>query len=360
MSLSFVGQYHDRDWIETGLTSLDIACGKVNRLTGEVTLGIPTRIGIHWYGLYKIGKTTTALSLAAILAEKMGKTILHVPIDTFDDQALDILEFCGLTKDPYIVAEVEDFKSLDKSVEMFAGDKIGVAILDSVMAVSPVAEQKGSVNDAVMGRRASLVGKWVKKMYPLTKHSKQQKIFIAVNHVFSNVGGIPGFHTVGGNTIQAYTSIHVRLQQGRKGMKPITFEGARLLIGKVEKANFGPDGKQFNLFVIGGLGIHRGLTAVYDCLMYGLAEEKKEGDKKNSKEYLYLLDNKMGTVKDLYADFQNEALFEPFYTALADHKQGLVNWKPKPKAKPKKEEIDDDDESEEEVDLEKVDSDYES
>lgn len=344
MSLSFIGSYNDRHWLETNLTSLDIACGKTNRLTGEVTLGIPTRIGIHWYGMYKIGKSHGSISLAGILSEKMNKSIVHVPIDTFDESATDILEWSGMTLNPYIVFEDEDYKSMDKMSKVFAQDDVGVGILDSVMAVSPISEQEGSVSDANMGRRAKITSTWTKQMFHVVKHSKVEKIFFAVNHLFTKIGGIPGTYTPGGRTLLGFTSLHIKLSQAYKGMKPVTFENSSwLLNGKIEKANFGPTGKEFNLFIIGGLGIHKGLTAVYDCLKYGLAEEEKK--------VVFLQGNKIGKIQNMLEDFQNKGLFQPFHDALEENKLELAQGKVIKKAK-----HDDD----EEIDLDKVDEEYES
>ena len=124
MTLKFVGTYNDRSWIKTGITSMDIACGNVNKNTGEVTLGVPTRIGIHMYGMYKCGKTHASISIASFLAKAMGKTVLHVPIDTFDDYVLNIMENCGLTTDPRIVMEGQDFESLNKMVHVGLGQGV--------------------------------------------------------------------------------------------------------------------------------------------------------------------------------------------------------------------------------------------
>lgn len=342
MSLSFVGSYGDRHWIETGLTSLDIACGKTNLISKEVTLGIPTRIGIHWYGAYKIGKTHSALSLAGILSSKMDKSIVHVPIDTFDESATEILEWAGMTINPYLVFEDEDYKSLDKMSDVFAQDDVGVGVLDSVMAVSPISEQEGSVQDANMGRRAKITSVWVKQMFHVVKHAKEEKIFIATNHIFPMLGTIPGTYTPGGKSLLGFTSLHIKLSPARKGMKPIYYDNptAWLMNGKVENSNFGPKGREFNMFIIGGLGIHRGLTAVYDCLKYGLAEE--------SKGVIYIDGDKIGKIRGMVEDFQNLDQFAPFHAILEENKMALAQGKSVKRAK------------DEEVDMDEVDETYES
>lgn len=344
MTLKFVGTYNDRSWVRTGITSMDIACGNVNKNTGEVTLGIPTRIGIHMYGMYKCGKTHASISIASFLAKAMGKTVLHVPIDTFDDYVLNIMENCGLTIDPRIVMEGQDFESLNKMVKDFQKDDVGVAILDSVMAVSPISEQEGSVSDANMGRRAKLIGTWVKQMFGVVKHSEDEKIFIATNHLFANIGTIPGTYTPGGRTILGFTSLHLRLSQARRGMKPIFFEGGSwLLNGKVDNTNFGEKGKEFNLFVIGGWGVHKGLTAMYDCLGFGLATEERGVLKLEDKSY--------GKVKALVGGYANDKLYEDFHAVLEKNLAELST----PVATPKKAKKGKADEVEDDEDEEKVD-----
>lgn len=333
MTLKFVGTYNDRSWVKTGITSLDVACGNTNRNTGEITLGIPTRIGIHMYGMWKCGKTHCSISIASMLAQAMGKTVLHVPIDTFDDYVLNIMENCGLTVNPHIVMEGQDFESLNGMVKEFAKPEIGVGILDSVMAVSPISEQEGSVSDANMGRRAKLIGTWVKQMFGVVKHSKEEKIFIATNHLFANIGTIPGTYTPGGRTIQGFTSLHLKIQQARKGMKPITFDnGSWLLSGKVDNTNFGSKGSEFNLFVIGGWGVHKGITAIYDCLSFGLAEEDKGNISIDGK--------KVGKLKTMVNDFTKDENFEPFLSTISENLPSLtaVDSKKKPAKKEKEEE----------------------
>lgn len=344
MTLKFVGTYNDRSWVRTGITSLDVACGSTNRNTGEIILGIPTRIGIHMYGMYKCGKTHCSISIASMLAQAMGKTVLHVPIDTFDDYVLNIMENCGLTINPHIVMEGQDFESLNGMVKEFSKPEIGVGILDSVMAVSPISEQEGSVSDANMGRRAKLIGTWVKQMFGVVKHSKEEKIFIATNHLFANIGTIPGTYTPGGRTIQGFTSLHLRLSQARRGMKPIFFDGGGwLLNGKVDNTNFGEKGREFNLFVIGGWGVHKGLTALYDCLGFGLATEERG--------VVSLNGTKVGKIKTLVEDFTHTEKFDPFVSALADNLDTLLKpVESKKKTKKGKDEDVEEDEEEEKVD----------
>jgi hypothetical protein len=249
------------------------------------------------------------------------------------------MENAGLTKNPHIVMKDQDFESLNEMVKMFNKPEIGVAILDSVMAVSPISEQEGSVSDANMGRRAKMIGTWVKQMFSIVKYNKEEKIFIATNHLFANIGTIPGTYTPGGRTLQGFTSLHLKIQKARKGMKPITFDnGSWLLSGSVEETNFGAKGMGFNLFVVGGWGVHRGITAIYDCLSFGLAEEDKGNISIGGK--------KVGKLKTMVNDFTKDENFEPFLFTINENLSSLTAYDSKKKPVKKEKEV----EEEEEVD----------
>jgi hypothetical protein len=126
-------------------------------------------------------------------------------------------------------------------------------------------------------------------------------------------------------------------------MKPIFFEGGSwLLNGKVDETNFGEKGKEFNLFVVGGWGVHRGLTAMYDCLGYGLATEERGVLKLEDKSY--------GKVKALVEGYANDKLYEDFHAVLQENLDTLSKpVQPKKGKKGKADEVEDD-EDEKEVD----------
>ena len=65
----------------------------------------------------------------------------------------------------------------------------------------------------------------------------------------------------------------------------------------------------FLLFVLSGKGIHRGLTAVVDCLELGLAESQK---------VIKIGDTSFGYLKNITEEAQagNEDFFQPFIDLL--------------------------------------------
>lgn len=310
--VSFEGVYNTRQWLETGFTSLDIACSRVDRRAGVVQLGIPTRVGIHLYANTKVGKSHCALSLGSILSEKLRRSLVFAPIDTFDLESAEVIvNAAGLTREPAVVLEDTDEATVEALRKSFDRDRFAVGILDSVMAISPIAEQEGKAGDANMGRRAKLTSTWVKQMFHTIKTSKEEKIFFAINHLYNNLG-TPGTYTPGGKALVGFTSLHIKLQ---RAYPKIENNLGWLVEGVVEQANFIPHGRMFNLYVIGGYGIHRGLTAVFDCLMFGLAEKNKQG-------FVVCGDYK-ARLSALMDHPEDNEMFEPFIQALDDNKASI-------------------------------------
>jgi len=344
--LKFEGQTKSRSWRRTGLFGLDAAFSNINPITGTVTFGIPTRIGIHLYGATKVGKTHVAASLAARLAEGLGGTVLHIPIDTFDDYLADLMAYQGLTKNPLLAYHETDTGALDLSIKILGQNKnIAVTVLDSIMAISSMAELEGDVSDANMGRRAKVVSAWTKKIYNNTRISDNERIFIATNHQFPNLG-TPGFSTPGGKTILGFTSYHVKLSPQKKGMVQQIYNHEHLKIwvleGKVEKSNFSPTDRMFSLAIVGGLGIHTGLTALFDAIRFNYVQEVKN--------ILTLNGLRLGKIQDFIASWTDNDAFTPFYNVLQENEETIAKTF---KAKPPKKKVtlndDEDDENKEEL-----------
>jgi len=67
----------------------------------------------------------------------------------------------------------------------------------------------------------------------------------------------------------------------------------------------------FFLFNLAGWGIHPGLTAVYDCLLLGLAKKER---------VVKLGDQSFGYMKDLIDGADDLEMFAPFIKALKEYK----------------------------------------
>lgn len=313
MPLNFVGQYPNRNRIVTGLTSFDIA------VSGNEKLGLPTRAGFHVYGNTGVGKTTFVLGIAGIIAGQTNKNIALSPIDTFDREiAMAILENAGMT-DGTVFFELEDTdeKTTKNLATRFAEKNISAAILDSAAAISPISEQEGDPGDSNMGRRAKLLATFMKQIMHTIKMDKEDKVFFVTNHLYPNIGTV-GNYTPGGRSLNYLTSIHIKLVQARVKNKAVKFDSGWLVEGTIDKNNYGQDKRKFHVFLMGGLGIHQGLTAVYDCINYGLASDGRK---------VSLNGESIASIKDMLANHEDTELFKPFFKALDEAKNDLISAK---------------------------------
>jgi len=313
MPLSFVGDYPTRTRVVTGLTSFDLAvAGSLKRKE----LGLPLRCGYHIFSSKTgIGKTTIALSLASMISGATKRNMKVLAIDTFDRQrAEDVIKYGGADGECTFLFEGDPVLQVESLYSAYCKPDTAVSILDSVNMAMSKASIEGKSGDSNMGRDAFFMSNHIRKMYHETVHAKTEKVFILTNIAYPNLGFV-GNHTKGGVTPNANTSIHLNLTPGKVGAKTIEFPEGKLVKVKATKNNFGVTNGEANLFVVGEVGIHRGLTAVYDCILYGLATEGRK---------ISLDSVPIASIKDMLENYTNEELFHPFIAALDAVKDDLI------------------------------------
>lgn len=311
-----VGQIPQTRRVITGLNSLDRAFN-----VDQKRLGIPVGCGYEFFGFTHTGKSTFTYSLASIiaLAEKRGWALCD--LEGFDLKFVqsiaefqgmgdeDIIRICDGTtikgKDIYTATEE---MLLDELVKYLKTGEYAVGMLDSVAAISPVSEQEGDVGEANMGRRAKAIVQVTRKMGKVFRQ-EFAPTFLAVNHYLQKIGE-KGYYVPGGEAKNYLFSVRVRLQQ----LKDERFEdGSYILRGFVEKNRWGGgrDGNQFEVFIQSGMGIHRGLTAVLDCLSLGIVAKGS---------WVSVGENKF-RLKELRESWADPDTYQPFYEALEKYNE---------------------------------------
>ena len=182
-------------------------------------------------------------------------------------------------------------------------DDCGIGIIDSIGAISPIAEKEGDLGEANMGRRAKLVAQLTRKSLNEFRKDRDNAMFM-INHVHPILGGM-GTTTPGGETLKYLVGIRLRVK--RKEEFP---DQSYLMEGTVVKNRFGYRNRQFYIFMLAGTGIHVGLTAMFDCFILGLAERGKVV-KMDGQSHGYLKD----LVKAAH-EGRNE-VFQPFIDKLS-------------------------------------------
>jgi len=293
----------------TGFHSLDRAL-----LNDRNELGVVINTGYELFGLNHVGKSTFAYSLAGMLAPPKG--IVLGDFEQFDPKTFEsILNASGFGKEKTgkvrVIQSAEDEETLDTVITELWKDDYAVGIIDSLGAISPLSERDGEIGESNMGQRAFRVGQFGRKALYLFNHSKFPKTIFATNHWYPKIGS-RGFDTPAGEAKKYLVSVRILLSRATlKNKKQEYPDGSYILKGLVYKNRWGFKDREFNVFMLAGKGMHRGLSAMYDGIVLGKVSTERGKVKVGDESFGYLKDL-VQAAKD-----GNEELFKPFYDALS-------------------------------------------
>lgn len=300
MTIKNTGQVPKKGRLITGWHSFDHA---FTNLAGEI--GMPTYKIYELYGRQGVGKSTLCACLAARLDPK--GTIEYGDIEGQDPEYIqNILSRQGFDGTVDWVSDEKDEFMLDKLAQLLQREETSACILDSVGAISPIAERESSSADANMGRRAKLLAVFTRKALFSLRMRESPAICFLLNHQLMAIGYI-GIITPGGDTKNYLAGVKMRLKE-----KESYDDGSYILEIEVTKNRMGYTGKKALLFMLAGEGVHTGMTAVIDCISLKLAE-KDRVVKMDGQSY--------GYMKDLigYAGIHDPEPFMPFIDALRNY-----------------------------------------
>jgi recombination protein RecA len=314
MSINIIGDAPTIKRLETGLHSFDRA---FENRKGEI--GFPLGKGIEVFGATHIGKSTIAYGLAGIIASIQERNIALADLEGFDpDFLITVLENSGFSGDVYNIQEDTDEKALDKLASFVKDDDYGVAILDTIGAISPISEQEGAIGEASMGRRAKIMAQFVRKCMKRLRKPNAPTIFM-VNHEYPRIGGL-GSITPGGEIKKYLASMRVKVKRVYYKNKYAEYpDGSYVIEGKVIKNRWGFKDRPFWLFVLAGRGISKGMTAIYDASRLDLLTLDRN--------IVKIGDTSFGHIKKLIQEAQdgNEEPFEIFYELLRSQDKEIEN-----------------------------------
>jgi RecA/RadA recombinase len=303
----------------TGLYSFDRAF--INK-DGEI--GFPLGKMTEIWGATHIGKSTVTYSIAALIAHQLENNIVLADLEDFDPEFLiAVCSTNGFSGEVHSVLDDTDEKTLDTMLDALQ-ESYCVGILDSVGAISPHGERKGSLGEANMGQRAKLMAQFSRRGIFILRSSDNPKSIFMINHQHPTIGGFGmGYKPPGGETKGYLSSIRISLKrlyipkQGKRLYNKTSEqrfpEGSYCVHGIVKKNKWGLEGLEFNLFVLSGRGVHRGLTAVLDGFMLGKVTRSRSAIKIGDESY--------GSLPSLIEEAQagNDTVFEPFFDVLKEN-----------------------------------------
>jgi len=304
--IKIIGNPIDVLRVQTGLYSFDRAF-----VNAKGDIGLPIT-SAELYGPTHCGKTTMAVSLSGLVATKLIEhTKRHIVIADMEgidpDFLITNLGNQGFAGNVYDARKETDEETLDRFIDLLKTPEICCGIFDSVAAISPIAELEGEHGEANMGKRAKLMAQHSRKLVHILR--EQHKLVFYVNHQLTNIGGVSYKYTPGGDELKYLARI--RMSVNRNEEFP---DGSYTIKGKVSKNGYGLRDRIFFVFVLSGIGIHQGMSAVYDCIQAKILTKGK-GDRVYAWKETGEKISGLSTFAKLAKEGNTEA-FTPFHEAL--------------------------------------------
>ena len=325
--VDFTGKHTTFEWIETGFYSLDIALRR-----NYLDIGFPTRTLTEVYGPTSIGKSTFINSVAGTLGRLLDLNIACLDIESQAEETIEaICNTVGFNKEwKWVSPRKKDKKGgfsdehLLEELERNVPEGY-IAILDSVASISPVSEVEGDIGDANMGRRAFPMAQFSRRITRALKYAEKGTYAFMANHRYPEMATRSMFKTYvapGGKVKD--NMAHIRIEARNPwikigdSQKSAHFGAGWVFEGKIIKNRAGLSvGSDFWVFMIGGQGIHDGLTALFDCVKLKLLKvggttiKSMTVTMKNTGEAF-------GKVYDIVQE-RDEFDFSPFHDAIKAH-----------------------------------------
>ena len=252
----------DVDVIPTGSLSLDLALG---------VGGIPRGRVVEIYGQESSGKTTLSLHIAA-QAQKKGGAVAFVDAE----HALDpeYAKRIGVNvKEMFISQPDNGEQALDIVESLVKSGAVDVVIVDSVAALTPIAEIEGDMGQQSIGLQARLMSRALRKLTAIV--SKTNTIVIFINQIRMQIGMMFGNPetTTGGKALKFYSSVRIEMKRIAQIKKGDLIVGNRVKI-KVVKNKVAPPFKTVEVDLMFNEGISYEADVLNSALRYGSAEKK--------------------------------------------------------------------------------------
>lgn len=190
----------DVEVIPTGIEVVDKAIG-----VGGIPRGKITEV----FGNEGCGKTSMCLHTIA-QAQKMG--LVAVFIDAEHSINHERMKALGVDTGKLIIHQPESGEMALELVEMTVrSGKVGIVVVDSVAALTPMAEIEKDMGDSVMGVHARLMSQAMRKLVAPVNINNVALMF--TNQTRAKLGGFFGGETTtGGNALKFYASLRMKMQ----------------------------------------------------------------------------------------------------------------------------------------------------
>ncbi len=301
MSLNSKDINRDIETISTGSILLDDAIGVGGYPKGRV---------IEIYGPESSGKTTFAL-LAIAEAQKEGGVAAFIDAE----HSIDIkhAERMGVDLSKIVISQPDSGEQALQLVDHLCGTgEFSIIVVDSVAALTPIAELEGQMEDHTIGAQARLMSKSMRKLSGTI--NKTNTIVIFINQIREKVGVIFGNPEVtpGGRALKFFASLRLDIRIRERIKDGTEVIGQRVKI-KVVKNKVAPPYKEIETIFYFDHGIDRNEELLELAVKKNIIE-------KSGSWYSYK-DKKLGQGKKDSALFlEKNKLIDEIYNLVFNYK----------------------------------------
>ncbi len=237
MSLDPKDINRDIEVISTGSILLDDAIGVGGYPKGRI---------LEVYGPESSGKTTMAL-LAIAEAQKAGGVAAFIDAE----HAIDIkhAQRMGVDLSKVVISQPDSGEQALQLVDhLTETGEFAIIVVDSVAALTPIAELEGRMDDHTIGAQARLMSKSMRKLSGSI--SKSNTIVLFINQIREKVGVIFGNPEVtpGGRALKYFSSLRIDIRIRERIKKGSEFIGQKVKI-KVVKNKVAPPYKEIETII---------------------------------------------------------------------------------------------------------------
>jgi hypothetical protein len=266
--------------------------------------------------------TTFAVSMMGMVAAKTHKNITMLDWEGQSKETIDGIltaqNFYGRVNYMLNLGGESPEDTLERFIESITDSDWNVGLMDSLGAFTPSALLEGKIGDANMGVMAREIGQFTSKVVHFTRQASEPGAVFLTNHLHPKIGAMmSGQDTSGGEKKKFLAHIRIDLKRVYIGNSAVDFGDSYLLKGHVDHNRFGFPKHDFYVFVLGGEGIHIGLTALWDCVMIGLVKLSAKSIKDSVS--VEMDGRSFGKMRTILKEKDNPEFFVPFINALREN-----------------------------------------
>lgn len=197
---------YDISTISTGSYLLDDAIGVGGYPKGRI---------VEIFGPESSGKTT--LALLAIAEAQKEKDKYAAFIDAEHSLDVNYASKLGVNLEKIAISQPDSGEQgLEIAEKLISSGLINILIIDSVAALTPIAEIEGSMEEITVGAQARLMSKSLRKLSGLI--NKNETVVIFINQIREKVGNFYGNKeiTPGGKALKFFSTIRFNIKVTEK------------------------------------------------------------------------------------------------------------------------------------------------